>query len=209
MEIVEKFEKILSDFNAKPIDYAHPTSMDSLDFTQIPETEISEEMEEELKKFFYNNGERLDAFIWQYEKFGRKIRREREKKLYEYLEKVRKKTGEDAWRIYQDWDLCISFNDKKRKARIGIESRFRGGTYKNQLGNFCIYITVWEKKDFFEYENKLKTAFPEGVKNDESWGVNRIVLRVAEISANKTDKIIKELEMTYNTMKGIINSKDA
>ncbi|MDE5575384.1 MAG: hypothetical protein K2I87_06690 [Bacteroidales bacterium] len=209
MEIVKTFEKILSEFNAKG--YVYPVSVGTLDFTMIRETSITRKMERELKTFFYNNRERIDAFIWHYEKFKREIQRKREKFLYKCLKEVRLETGKD-WRIYQDWDLCISFNDEKRKSRIGIETRFMGETSDNPLGDFCIYITVWEKKYFDAYEDELKEAFPkekgkdkELFVDDESWGANRKVLRVGEIPADDDhiDQIVAELKETYDKLEPI------
>ena len=215
-ETLEKVLLGLRKINAEPKGNTGQTVMNirqavSLDFTQILENrnyrnmgQEQKQLEDELKKFFYNNRMELDAFIWQYDKFGRKIRQEREALLYECLEKVCEKTGKD-WGIYQDWDLCISFNDEKRRSRIGIETRFRGETYKKPLGDLCIYVTVWEQENFEPYEKELKAVFPDGVKDDESWIPNRIVLRVAEIPANKKNigQIVEELKKTYDKLEPI------
>ena len=206
MEIVKTFEKILSECNAKG--YVYPESVGTLDFTRIPETGITRKMERELKTFFYNNQVRIDAFIWHYEKFKREIQQKREKFLYKCLRKVRLETGKD-WRIYQDWDLCISFNDNNRKTRIGIETRFRGEASNNPLGDFCIYITTWEGGDMAKYKGKLKKKFSKGKRlfvDDESWGANRKVIRVWKMAA-KDDNIgliVKQLQETYKDLESIV-----
>ena len=213
MEIVKTFEKILSECNAKG--YVYPESVGTLDFTRISETGITRKMERELKTFFYNNRVRIDAFIWHYEKFKREIQRKREKFLYKCLKEVRLETGKD-WRIYQDWDLCISFNDEKRKSRIGIETRFRGETSNNPLGDFCIYITTWEEGDMEQYKDGIKKKFfkekeeekdkdKELFVDDESWGANRKVIRVWEMAA-KDDNIgliVEKLQETYKELERI------
>lgn len=113
------------------------------------------------------------------------------------------------WWAWQGWDLGISFNDNGNN--IGIESSYSDPQYDERLaaphiylGDFHIYITVWNKKCFTPYRDELKKLYPDCWIDDNPEGApNRVYLHLPVIKDNDHEEIIKKLTEYYNTMKDI------
>lgn len=153
----------------------------------------------EIKRFFFNNRNNIEALIDQYNSFKEDILKTQKENIADLKISVSQKTGVDWW-VWQGWDLGVSFNEGSN--RIGIESSFGGETFDNQLGDFHIYITVWNKKHFYPYEEDLKKLFPDCYIDYESV-YNRVYLHLPVIKGNDHEEIVAKLSEYYSIMKEI------
>lgn len=153
----------------------------------------------EIKRFFFNNRNSIDNLIYEYNAFKEDILKTQKENIADLRINVSQKTGADWW-AYQGWDLGISFNEDTN--RIGIESSFSDETFDNQLGDFHIYITVWNKKHFYPYEEELKRLFPDCPIDYESVN-NRVYLHLPVITGNDHEEIASRLSEYYFIMKDV------
>lgn len=113
----------------------------------------------------------------------------------------------ETWRTYPDdkgaiWDLLVSFNDDSNM--IGIEASF--SINKNGQVVFKSYITVWQKKDWDIYNNRIRNDYPHyyiDVQRD------RVYLHLPDIIIgdnlkkwiDKKNEIVSSLNEIYTYMK--------
>lgn len=152
----------------------------------------------EKKRFFYENQESIEKLINEYNRFKGDILQIRKENIADIKKRVKQLTGAEWW-VYGGWDLGIDFNRDTNK--LGIESSYGEGGWDNPLGDFHTYITVWNKKHFYPYEESLKAAFPNCFIDYEVEG--RIYLHLPIIKENDHDKIAQKLAEYYNIVKGI------
>lgn len=154
----------------------------------------------ESKKFFFENKEIIDRLISEY--YGYK---EDEKKTQsEFISPIRDRISQRTnanWWVWDGWDLGISFNDKGN--RIGIESSFRSTSWDNPMGRFHIYVTVWNRKCFYPYEEVLKETFPGCFIDYNAAEGSRVYLHLPVLENPKGDEIVDALADCYNKMKEI------
>lgn len=155
----------------------------------------------ELKRFFYNNRRQINWLIAEYQKFEDDVLQLRKERIGELLNYIRERTEADWW-VWQGWDLGIDFN--KKGNRLGIESSFRHGTFDNPLGEFKIYVTVWNRRHYEPYREALADAFC-GCYLDEhpENAPSRIYLHVAVVESADTNLILDKLAEVYFTVKNI------
>lgn len=156
----------------------------------------------ETKRFFFNNKSKIEALIERYNSFKEDILKTQKENIADLKISVSQKTGVNWW-VWQGWDLGISFNDKSN--RIGIESYFGGETLDNQLGDFYIFITVWNKKHFYPYEEELRRRFPD-CDIDYERVCNRVYLHLPVVKGNDREGIVVKLAEYYFIMKEITES---
>lgn len=112
----------------------------------------------------------------------------------------------EKWRTYPEskdaiWDLLVSFNANSNE--IGIESSF--SINKEGLIVFRIYITVWQKKHWSVYKDRIKKHYPDYFIDDKS---DRVYLHLPEIIigydlnswTDKKNDIISSLNEVYAYM---------
>jgi hypothetical protein len=105
--------------------------------------------------------------------------------------------------VYQGLDLGITFNDEGNK--LGIESSFHNGTIDNPVGDFHIYITVWNKKHFMPYEADLIAAYP-AYNIDYNYLGYRVNLELPAINGDDDQAIIEALNSCYKVVKQIADN---
>ena len=154
----------------------------------------------EKKRFFYDNQESIESLIKEFNSFKGEILQLHKEHISDIKNRVIQITGAEWW-VYQGWDLGIDFN--RESNRLGIESSFGDGSFDNPLGDFHIYITVWNKKHFFPYEEKLKEAFPNCSIDYDVDG--RVFLYLPTIKGANHDEIAQKLAYYYSIVKRITN----
>ena len=163
-----------------------------------------------LEKYFYDNRDYFDKLVWYYKGFKNGFYKEQRKMIKEYRTRVCEKTGtkcgkgKGEWWVYS-YGRVLGTYIKKEAPRIGIECVFEGETSSNPFGEFHIYVATWDKPDFGDYKMDIDKYFP----NKKDRGTEKREFRLVELASNNQDVIINTLSDTYNTLKGIINSKDA
>lgn len=153
--------------------------------------------------FFTQNKEMIEKLIDRYNNYKNDILSKQKDNIAELRSLISEKT-KDSWWAWQDWDLCIAFNEKSYK--IGIESSYES-TSGGACEKFHIYITTWRKNDWSVYKHQVIEAFADYIKLDENCN-NRVYLHLPIIEGNNKDKIIDVLAETYQKLKKIAESLD-
>lgn len=148
--------------------------------------------------FFMQNKESIEGLINRYNNFQAGIRPRQKEQIVSIAERAKERT-KAGWWIWEGWDLGFSFNDKTN--RIGIESSYEA-TEKGYCGEFHIYITTWDKSNWFPYKEAVLEAFPNYIKLDENRG-KRTYLHLPIIDGDKTEEIVNALVDAYDKMKSI------
>ena len=156
----------------------------------------------ELKDFFFNNRKTVDELVAQYNAFKEEIFSNQCETISQIKRLITDKTNAN-WRIWQGWDLYISFNDQTN--RIGIECWFEDETKENPIGDFHIYITVWKREHFQPYQAELVNLYGDNISYEQ----NRVYLHLptidGPIDAKKMDEIISRLAAYSSKLKDITN----
>lgn len=160
----------------------------------------------ELKNFFFENRKEINHLLSEYKAFEEEIMKLRKERIAELKYLVSQKTGREWW-AYQGWDLGTEFDPKGN--RIGIESSFHDSTIENMIGDFHIYITVWQKRHFFPYEEEIKKAFPDCYIDYNAINGNRVFLHLPVIKGDETKRIVETLSQTYKTLESIVKKVNA
>lgn len=145
--------------------------------------------------FFFENKKEIDQLINQYQDYKNTILSIQKEQISILKTKITQLTNVEWW-DWQGWDLGISFNDKGH--RIGIESSYQA-TKDNPIGVFKIYITTWEKKDWYPYRDKLMEQYA-GLYLDENVDGGRVFLHIDAINDNNMDLILKKLSECYKVV---------
>ncbi|MDE6277885.1 MAG: PD-(D/E)XK nuclease family protein [Muribaculaceae bacterium] len=155
----------------------------------------------ELKRFFYDNRQAIQELIDEYRSFEDEIFRIRKERIGELLDLIQSRT-KATWWVYRGWDLGIKFNEGGKC--IGIESCFEHDTLTDPLGDFCIYVTVWNRSHFKPYREELEAAFPDCEIDYNPTGLpSRIYLHIKPIPGSDTKRIVDRLEEVYKIVKAI------
>lgn len=150
------------------------------------------------KEFFLKNADIVEGLINRYNEFKDVIYKEQCDASANILEKIKEKTKDNSWWIYQKTDIGIKFNEDL--CCIGIESWFaRDKT--GACGRFKIKITTWNLESWKPYRDEVLSWF-SSLKEPAPDEYNRINLWVADVSGDE-DNVIKELRKIYEVMKGI------
>nr|WP_321485561.1 PD-(D/E)XK nuclease family protein [uncultured Draconibacterium sp.] len=153
--------------------------------------------DKKLSEFFFDNSSQIDELILAHENYKERILRIQRDKISELKEQISIKTGKDWW-AWQGWDLGFdSFN--KNKPRIGIESSFKN-TRTSALGEFRIYITTWNLKDWVSYEKILMEKFPNNFLDKVN---NRVYLHMDVIIDQNDELILEKLYEYFNLLEKI------
>lgn len=155
----------------------------------------------ERKRFLYENKDAIEKLIEEYNSLNNEILQIHKEHIADIKNRVNQITGTEWW-VYQGWDLGIDFN--RDSNRLGIESSFGEGSFDNPLEDFRIYITVWNKKHFYPYENRLKEAFPNCPIDYDVDG--RIFLHLPIIKGNDHEIIAQKLAEYYFIIKDITDT---
>lgn len=162
----------------------------------------------EINRFFLEKGKAIEDLYRHYSDFMNKVLEHQKQNIVQLLPQIQEATGAEWW-IWHGWDLGISFNDQGNK--IGIESSYSDPTYDEKMapphvyiGDFHIYITVWNKKCFNPYREELMKLYPDCWIDDSPEGApDRVYLHLPVIKDNNHGEIIKNLTECYNKMKEI------
>lgn len=159
----------------------------------------------ELNKFFFEHKNDVENLLSQYDTFKQSILNDQIQLISQIHNEVNKKTGA-SWSVWQKWDLYISFNDETN--RIGIESSFRDENMTNPIGDFHIYITVWNKKCFFPYKEELIKSFGNYFI-DYDTNPGRVYMHLPAFSypydSDKINLIVQKLSEYYEKLREITN----
>ena len=150
------------------------------------------------KDFFYDNKQAIDDLIYRYNQYKQGILDVKIQGMTNILNLLYERKAL-KWEAWQHWLLSYSFNLDKN--RIGIEAEFTNSK-ENDLEDFHIYITTWNKKDWVPYETEVLNEFSEYIKYDKETN-NRIYLHLPIIKGNDTKAIVDALEDTYKRLKVI------
>jgi hypothetical protein len=179
---------------------ADPTYLTFLfDFIKTIDNRYYNSINMELNRFFYNNRKDINWLIAEYNKFEANIKQQRKDRIALLRTRISDCTNANWW-VYQGLDLGITFNDEGNK--LGIESSFHNGTIDNPVGDFHIYITVWNKKHFMPYEADLKSAYP-AYNIDYNYLGYRVNLELPAINGDDDQAIIEALNSCYKVVKQI------
>lgn len=202
------FEKV----NAISGDYISGSNLNQVvfmfDFMKTLNNKMNFMENKERAEFFSRNKESVEKMIEQYQKWRQEILKQQSDAIAVLCSKIREKTQDNSWWLYQNWDLGIIFNDRTDK-KIGIESSFNE-VGDNPLAVFKIYITTWGNHAqslicWKPYKDAVMKKYnschlDEG---DSEGGNGRVYLHVAEIEGNKTDDIISKLSECYIFLKDL------
>ena len=168
------------------------------DFIQtIENMNTLNKIDKRIVDFFVDNSNDIDELIKFYNQYKDDILNQQKEKIFEIKQKISTITAVNWW-AWQGWDLGYdSFN--KSKPRIGIESSFKT-TKESPLGEFHIYITTWNLKDWNPYEKDLLEKFPTNVLDKVN---SRVYLHMDIIDGNNEDLIIEKLKEYYDIVKEI------
>ena len=178
-----------------------------LDFIKFIEnmTNNNEQLGRRTLEFYFEKREEIESLKHSYEKYQAQVRKIQIDKIAEIKAKISSLTKSDWW-AWQGWDL--GFNSFSENHKIGIESSFEE-TRGNPLGEFKIYITTWNLKDWYPFKEEIIKKYPqpsyfldvdEGIKN-------RVFLHVDVINGCDENKIAERLQEHFNNLKRIIKNK--
>lgn len=183
--------KYITQANQKYLTYMY-------DFIQTIENMTGETYNNnKLSNFFSSNTEQIEELISLYNKHKTRVLNIQIDRIKDLLEKIKSATNNNHWWAWEGWDLGFnSFNPNKPK--IGIESSY-SSVHNNPLGQFRIYITTWNLKDFAPYEAKLLSLFPNNYLDK----TNKRVFLHMDILEDNEDEIIKKLKYYYDLLSDI------
>lgn len=168
------------------------------DFIQtIENMKTLNKIDKRLVDFFYDNSKNIEELVKSYNLYKEYILNQQKERITEIKETISKNTGVNWW-AWQGWDLGYnSFN--KTKPRIGIESSFKE-TKNNPLGEFHIYITTWNLKDWKPYEKELVEKFPNNFLDKIN---NRVYLHMDILDGDNENLIVEKLKEYYDIVSEI------
>jgi len=158
-------------------------------------------IDKKLNEFFYDNSAKIDELINSYNNHNERILSIQKEKIAEIKDQISMQTKVDWW-AFQGWDLGFDkFN--LNKSRIGIESSFKN-TKDDASGEFRIYITTWDLKDWMPYEKILTDKFPDKFLEKVD---DRVYLHMDVIDGNNEELIITKLKEYYDLLVEITREK--
>ncbi len=192
-ELFEKIKKntgkYITQANQKYLTYMY-------DFIQTIENMTGETFNNnKLTHFFSTNSESIEELLGLYNKYKVRVRNTQIDRIKELLAKVRTITTDEQWWAWEGWDLMYN-SYKTTKPKIGIESSYNS-VNNNPLGEFKIYITTWNLKDFAPYEAKLLSLFPNNFL-DKSNG--RVYMHMDVIYDDNEELILERLNTYFEIL---------
>lgn len=147
-----------------------------------------------LSEFFVENSMKLNNLTTLYNNFNNKVRNLQKPKIKKLRDAISKTTNVKWW-IYSGWDLGYNSFDNP-KGKIGIESSFNIKN-NNPIGEFRIYITTWNLRDWQPYQIRLKELFPSRHIDDSG---NRVYMHMDVIDGTNEDLILEKLKEYYDIL---------
>lgn len=185
--IKSKIGKYLNQANPKYITFL-------TDFIQTLENMSGENiLNEKLADYFFDNSNRIETMINLYEKYKKRTLEIQIQRIAELRESLTEQTNNSDWWIHEGWDLGYT-NSKTSKPRIGIECSF-SETRGKALGEFKIYITSWDLKEWAFYEEKILNRYPNKYLDKPE---NRAFLHMDVIEDDNEVEIFEKLIEYYN-----------
>ena len=180
-----------------------------MDFIKTVENRVNMMKQTDLDKFFVNNRKEIESLVEQFNVWKNRLFEQQKAAITDLLTKIQIKTN-DAWWVYQGWDLGKDFN-RDTPFRIGIESEFKD-TGDNPVGCFKIYITTWNLSCWEPYREAVLKRYPEDANHllDEGRlnNINRMYYHMPEIrrsdfsnDSEYFDEILARLNEYYLFMK--------
>lgn len=154
--------------------------------------------------FFFENEKELDTLVKEYNKHKERVLNLQKREIVSLRDEISAKTGVQWW-AWQDWDLGYGEFDKN-KPRIGIESSYEAQDH-DPLKRFRIFITTWNLKDWYFYEEEILKRYPKDKYYLDVNTANRAYLHMDVVLDNDQAEIVKRLEEYYNFLKEIVASK--
>jgi hypothetical protein len=173
------------------------------DFIQTIENMNGDTFENnKLSLFFSNNSEKIDELSKLYAKYKQRTLDIQKDRIAELKQKIISQSIDQAWWIYDGWDLGYnSFNKNTDKPIIGLESSYKTSN-NNPLGVFRIYITTWKIKDYKPYESELFRLFPNNHLDKTT--DDRVYLHMDVIEDDNEVVILEKLAFYYNILFDIV-----
>ena len=173
------------------------------DFIQTLENmKFLQPTEKELADFFFDNSTNIRELIDSFNAHNERVLNRQRERISELKECISNKTGRDWW-AWQGWDL--GFNSfSQEMPTIGIESSYKE-TKENALGEFRIYITTWNLRDWVPYERILTEKFPNNFL-DKTEG--RVYMHMDVIKGDDENLIISKLNEYFELLCDIIRLKE-
>lgn len=153
--------------------------------------------DKKLADFFFDNSDDIEKLIQSFRNHNDLILNKQKDRISELREKISTKTGKEWW-AWQGWDLGYnSFSSNMPK--IGIESSYKE-TKTDVLGEFRIYITTWNLKDWLPFEKTLTDRFPNNFLDKVD---NRVYLHMDLIKEDDEELIIEKLNEYFEMLNEI------
>lgn len=175
-----------------------------LDFIKTIENMVtSEQMDKRTSEFFFDKREDIEELIDTYSKYQNLVLEIQKDKIAEIRERISFET-KSKWWAWQGWDL--GFDSFSEDYKIGIESSFKE-TRGTPLGEYKIYITTWNLKDWQPFEKSILDKYSDCYLDKGNGVRNRVFLHVDAIDGFNYERIVERLQYHFENLKEIVRNK--
>jgi len=155
-------------------------------------------LDQKKSEFFLENEKAIKELINSYNSNKERVLNVQKEKISELMEIMNGNT-ENKWWAWQGWDLGFDSFNRNKSPRIGIESNYFE-TKDGPLGEFKIFITTWNLKDWQPFEIELTEKYPDKVVDKVN---GRVYMHMDIINGEDQENIILKLFEYYTHLKNI------